>query len=158
VPRCAIAPLGLTTEVSTKFKLRGWKWYLKKLQCGRSLLWRNPSPPEKRNLFYNNPLAPLTRVGANGDSCTERNGSESKEPPRASERTNLRVHWVGENISGQTFKNLRAAPAAGEGRAPKAKTASEAEGSFVRLTNTSPPLQRRNVTYTVIFRVAFSTF
>jgi len=34
VPRFAIAPLGLTTEGSTKFKLKGWKCYLKKLQCG----------------------------------------------------------------------------------------------------------------------------
>jgi len=33
VPRFAIAPLGLTTEGSTKFKLKGWKCYLKKLQC-----------------------------------------------------------------------------------------------------------------------------
>jgi len=35
VPRFAIAPLGLTTEGSTKFKLKGWKCYLKKLQCKR---------------------------------------------------------------------------------------------------------------------------
>jgi len=35
VPRFAIAPLGLTTEGSTKFKLKGWKCYLKKLQCSR---------------------------------------------------------------------------------------------------------------------------
>jgi len=34
VPCFAIAPLGLTTEGSTKFKLKGWKCYLKKLQCG----------------------------------------------------------------------------------------------------------------------------
>jgi len=33
VPRFAIAPLGLTTEGSTKFKPKGWKRYLKKLQC-----------------------------------------------------------------------------------------------------------------------------
>ena len=33
MPRFAIAPLGLTTEGSTKFKLKGWKCYLKKLQC-----------------------------------------------------------------------------------------------------------------------------
>jgi len=33
VPRFAIAPLGLTTEGNTKFKLKGWKCYLKKLQC-----------------------------------------------------------------------------------------------------------------------------
>jgi len=33
VPRFAIAPLNLTTEGSTKFKLKGWKCYLKKLQC-----------------------------------------------------------------------------------------------------------------------------
>jgi len=33
VHRFAIAPLGLTTEGSTKFKLKGWKCYLKKLQC-----------------------------------------------------------------------------------------------------------------------------
>jgi len=33
VPCFAIAPLGLTTEGSTKFKLKGWKCYLKKLQC-----------------------------------------------------------------------------------------------------------------------------
>jgi len=33
VPRFAIAPLGLTTEGSTKFKLKGWKCYLKKLRC-----------------------------------------------------------------------------------------------------------------------------
>ena len=33
MPRFAIAPLGLTTEGSTKIKLKGWKWYLKKLQC-----------------------------------------------------------------------------------------------------------------------------
>ena len=33
MPRFAVAPLGLTTEVSTKFKLKGWKCYLKKLQC-----------------------------------------------------------------------------------------------------------------------------
>jgi len=33
VPRFAIAPLGLTTEGSTKFKPKGWKCYLKKLQC-----------------------------------------------------------------------------------------------------------------------------
>jgi len=33
VPRSAIAPLGLTTEGSTKFKLKGWKCHLKKLQC-----------------------------------------------------------------------------------------------------------------------------
>jgi len=32
VPRFAIAPLGLTTEGSTKFKLKGWKCYRKKLQ------------------------------------------------------------------------------------------------------------------------------
>jgi len=32
VPRFAIAPLGLTTEGSTKFKLKGWKYYIKKLQ------------------------------------------------------------------------------------------------------------------------------
>jgi len=36
VPRFAIAPLGLTTEGSTKFKLKGWKCYLKKLQWSRS--------------------------------------------------------------------------------------------------------------------------
>ena len=34
MPRFAIAPLGLTTEGSTKFKPKGWKRYLKKLQCG----------------------------------------------------------------------------------------------------------------------------
>jgi len=33
VPRFAIAPLGLTTEGGTKFKLKGRKCYLKKLQC-----------------------------------------------------------------------------------------------------------------------------
>ena len=33
MPRFAIAPLGLTTEGSTKFKLKVWKCYLKKLQC-----------------------------------------------------------------------------------------------------------------------------
>ena len=33
MPRFAIAPLGLTTEGSTKFKLKGSKCYLKKLQC-----------------------------------------------------------------------------------------------------------------------------
>jgi len=33
VPRFSIAPLGLTTEGSTKFKPKGWKRYLKKLQC-----------------------------------------------------------------------------------------------------------------------------
>jgi len=33
VPRFAIAPLGLTMEGSTKFKLKGWKCYSKKLQC-----------------------------------------------------------------------------------------------------------------------------
>ena len=33
MPRFAIAPLGLTTEGSTKFKLKGWKCYLKNLQC-----------------------------------------------------------------------------------------------------------------------------
>ena len=32
MPRFAIAPLGLT-EGSTKFRLKGWKCYLKKLQC-----------------------------------------------------------------------------------------------------------------------------
>jgi len=31
VPRFAIAPLGLTTEGSTKFKLKGWKCYFKKI-------------------------------------------------------------------------------------------------------------------------------
>jgi len=36
VPRFAIAPLGLTTEGSTKFKLKGWKCYPKKLQCLKS--------------------------------------------------------------------------------------------------------------------------
>ena len=35
MPRFAIAPLGLTTEGSTKFKPKGWKCYLKKLQFGR---------------------------------------------------------------------------------------------------------------------------
>jgi len=33
LPRSAISPLGLTTEGSTKFKPKGWKCYLKKLQC-----------------------------------------------------------------------------------------------------------------------------
>jgi len=33
VPRSAIAPLGLTTEGGTKFKLKDWKCYPKKLQC-----------------------------------------------------------------------------------------------------------------------------
>ena len=33
MPRFAISPLGLTTEGSTKFKPKGWKRYLKKLQC-----------------------------------------------------------------------------------------------------------------------------
>ena len=33
MPRFAIAPLGFTTEGSTKYKLKGWKGYLKKLQC-----------------------------------------------------------------------------------------------------------------------------
>jgi len=33
VPRSAVAPLGLTTEGGTKFKLKGWKCYPKKLQC-----------------------------------------------------------------------------------------------------------------------------
>ena len=32
MPRFAIAPLGLTTEGSTKFKPKGWKRYVKKLQ------------------------------------------------------------------------------------------------------------------------------
>ena len=38
MPRFAIAPLGLTTEGSTKFKPKGWKRYLKKLQCRGCLL------------------------------------------------------------------------------------------------------------------------
>ena len=33
MPRFAIAPLGLATEGSTKLKPKGWKRYLKKLQC-----------------------------------------------------------------------------------------------------------------------------
>ena len=33
MPRFAIAPLGLTTEGSTKFKPKVWQCYLKKLQC-----------------------------------------------------------------------------------------------------------------------------
>ena len=46
MPRFAIAPLGLTTEGSTKFKLKGWKRYLKKLQCTqlcrlRTDIWRS---------------------------------------------------------------------------------------------------------------------
>jgi len=36
VPRFAIAPLGLTTEGSTKFKPKGWQCYLKKLQNWKS--------------------------------------------------------------------------------------------------------------------------
>jgi len=36
VPRFAVAPLGLTTEGNTKFKVKGWKCYLKKLQCKRT--------------------------------------------------------------------------------------------------------------------------
>ena len=39
MPRFAIAPLGLTTEGSTKFKLKGWKWYLKKLQCKTGIVF-----------------------------------------------------------------------------------------------------------------------
>ena len=34
MPRFAIAPLGLTTEGSTKFKLKGWKCYLKNYSVG----------------------------------------------------------------------------------------------------------------------------
>ena len=34
-----LAPLGLTMEGSTKFKLKGWKCYLKKLQCGPSVIF-----------------------------------------------------------------------------------------------------------------------
>jgi len=33
VPRSTIAPLGLTTEGGLKFKLKGWKCYIKRLQC-----------------------------------------------------------------------------------------------------------------------------
>ena len=41
MPRFAIAPLGLTTEGSTKFKPKGWKWYLKKLQCTELCMFKN---------------------------------------------------------------------------------------------------------------------
>jgi len=48
VPRFAIAPLGLTTEGSTKFKLKGWKCYLKKLQCRVGEGWLIGSRSEMR--------------------------------------------------------------------------------------------------------------
>jgi len=51
MPRFAIAPLGLTTEGSTKFKLKGCKCYLKKLQCvggrGRATRHRRQSKGTK---------------------------------------------------------------------------------------------------------------
>ena len=60
MPRFAIAPLGLTTEGSTKFKPKGWKCYLKKLQ------WKgeNISPSKFDSVMYVlvsiHMLAPLT--------------------------------------------------------------------------------------------------
>jgi len=48
VPRFAIAPLGLTTEGSIKFKPKGWKRYLKKLQCLGEEWWSERSADKKR--------------------------------------------------------------------------------------------------------------
>jgi len=47
VPRSAIAPLGLTTEGSTKFKLKGWKCYLKKLQWSLICNWYSLNEPHR---------------------------------------------------------------------------------------------------------------
>jgi len=48
VPRFAIVPLGLTTEGSTKFKLKGWKFFLKKIQWRMCCTASGEHPHPKR--------------------------------------------------------------------------------------------------------------
>jgi len=68
VPRFAIDPLGLTTEGGTKFKPKGGKRYLKKLQCANlplslSLPFRGKTDPNERFYFRFGAL-PETLFGA----------------------------------------------------------------------------------------------
>ena len=74
MPRSPIAPLGLTTEGGTKFKLKGWKCYPIKLQCS----WRGfvavltrqgaPSPHNAFPLIFCtswSALSPPTAISSN---------------------------------------------------------------------------------------------
>ena len=76
VPRFAIAPLGLTTEGSTKVKLKGWKWYLKKLQCRLYfLLWTKIFSlkiivSRSRHLWECTPARTTLGVPAGLEACT----------------------------------------------------------------------------------------